>query len=56
MDMNVIDIFNQQLNNLAFTNIFICTNAAKTAKTVVFPSSYNLDSNIGFKVVFCERS
>ena len=52
MDVNVIDVFNQKLNNLAFTNIFICANAAKTAKTVTFPASYNLDSNIGFKVVF----
>ena len=52
MDVNVIDVFNQKLNNLAFTNIFICTSAVKAAKTITFPASYNLDSNIGFKVVF----
>ena len=52
MEMNTLEVFGQQLNNLAFNNTFICSNASTEPKTITFPTSYNLNSNLAFKVVF----
>ena len=35
-----------------FGNVFICENASHDDKTITFPSGYNLELNISFKVVF----
>lgn len=52
MEMDTLEVFGQQLNNLAFNNTFICSNASTEPKTITFPTSYNLNSNLAFKVVF----